>query len=117
MQIVKLEIVNNTFYCPITGTKLIAYDGSMTGMEKSPAMAAVVSDFDETFENEELQELWVAYQEKHDEGRFGEFLKTIKSDRLIAFVVTTGGFGPCGPQFDTITYVLDSCWQESCSCE
>ena len=115
MQIIELELSQDSFFCPVTGHHI---QGAQH-FEPSPAMVAGWHSeiIDEPLALEDpVKDPWDAYVKKVDEADEGydikEFLRGIKNENLVCFEITTGGMA-CGPVWSTVWFVIDFNYEES----
>ena len=109
MQIIKLDLSHNNFFCPVSGQQIV----SKNSYQPSPAMAAMwhseIVDLPEIY-NSELEQAWVKYVEKvetdDDYLDVAEFIESNSIGSLVCFEITTHGMA-CGPISSTVWYVID----------
>jgi hypothetical protein len=113
MQIVKLELPHDNFYCPVTGAMICnGYEAN----EEVPSLKAIWVDQaieDPMINDPQLEKDWEKVLEKfYSEEEMNEyeeheiFLKNYNKPNWVVFKITTCGIA-CGPVSGTAWFVID----------
>jgi len=121
MQLIKLDLQHNNFFCPATGHHIVGPEHYVP----SPAMVGMwhfeVLE-DPCFFDDNLQEAWDTYWNDLDEDDLPdvpEFLEKMEasekggdiSPNWVCFEITTRGMA-CGPTCEVVWYLIDMDYQE-----
>lgn len=108
MQILKLCLEHENFFCPVTGQRILSDD------EYNPSSATVGVWVDEVIDDPmdlspEMKAFWseyVAGMSEDDGYEIEVFLSSIDKPNWVAYEITTSGMG-CGPMSSTSWKVID----------
>ena len=106
MQIVRLDLDHNNFFCPATGKPIFDEGGVV-----SPAVDFVyiyeVGEID--YASAPAQAAWDGIEENEEDPDFDlfeRFVETYDARNLVCFEITTHGFA-CGPVSSTVAVGID----------
>ena len=104
MQLVKLDLNHDNFFCPVTGQTILRAEEAFRA---SPATVFCyvdeVSDF-ETISDEakaNFEKLEIDEDEDSTEEIFEKFASTYSDNNVVCFIITTSGMS-CGPASSTV---------------